>query len=195
MNYITTEQYVLLLDIVDFFTPSNIQTYLIEFCQKKIPCCGRTIYWYFTRVLSNPKYQHMSYYTHKNQIIHASEWYNNAMLYERRCNNDVFGRSVLVQVRHNNSWVPVMVCQIMFCFMIHQMHLLEHIGQFLPEIKQLMKEEEEHPKSTLVIPAIPQSPQSTTFCMDDSDRCMDMDTTDNMDIFTLPEEVITFHMC
>ena len=144
VNYITPEQHALLLEVVDFLTPANVQKYFVDFYMKKIPCCGRTLYVYLTKILNDPALAHLAHYRHKGKTIHVLEFYKQAMSSERRRNNDVFGRSVLVQVRLSKSeWVPVKVCQIMLCYMIDRMHLFEHIKPFLGTIAKVMEHTEQ----------------------------------------------------
>jgi hypothetical protein len=143
VNCITPEQHALLLDVVDFLTPEHVQTYFVDFIQNKTPCCCRTLYIYLTKVLNDPKMVHLAHYRHNGQIVHVLDFYKQAMASERRRNNDVFGRSVLIQVRLGpDSWVPIKMGQIMLCFMVHQLHLFDHIGEFLEEIKHVMQKTE-----------------------------------------------------
>jgi hypothetical protein len=142
VNYVPPEKYTLLLDVADFLTPENIQTYFVDFYQNKKPCCARTLSVYFTKILPRPDMSHLAHYLHNGKMIHVMEWYNKAMASERRSNNDVFGRSVVIQARVSHTqWVPVTVCQIMFCRMIHKMHLFDHIHEFLDEIRTVMRQE------------------------------------------------------
>ena len=145
VNYVTPEQHALLLEVVEFLTPANVQRYFVDFYKHKKPCCGRTLYVYLTKVLNDPSMAHLTHYRHNGRDIHVLEISRQAMASERRRNNDVFGRSVLIQVRLSRTeWVPVKLCQIMLCYMIHEMHLFDHIEPFLHKIQQVMEEDERH---------------------------------------------------
>lgn len=144
VNYVTPEQHALLLEVVEFLTPKNVKRYFVDFYQHKKPCCGRTLYIYLTKVLNDPAMAHLTHYRHNGRNIHVLEISRQAMASERRRNNDVFGRSVLIQVRLSRTeWVPVKLCQIMLCYMIHEMHLFDHIEPFLDKIQRVMEEDEE----------------------------------------------------
>ena len=147
VNYITTEQHTLLLDVVDFLTPENVQKYFVDFYQHKKPCCGRTLYIYLTKVLTDPKMAHLAHYTHNGKIVHVLEFSRQALASERRRNNDVFGRSVVIQVRLNDhEWVAVKMCQIMLCYMVDRIALFDHIGEFLDEIGNVIDQDEAQKK-------------------------------------------------
>lgn len=165
VNYITAEQHALLLDVVHFLTPANVQKYLVNFYQNKDPCCGRTLYIYLTTVLNDPKLAHLAHYRHQGRMVHVLEVYKAAMSSERRRNNDVFGRSVMVQVRLGDRWVAVKLCQIMLCFMVDRLHLFDHIGDFMDDIRE----------------AIQQSEQKTTKPLRSSLRKVETKTTDQLD--------------
>ena len=171
VNCITPEQHALLLDVVDFLTPKNVQTYFVDFIQNKTPCCCRTLYIYLTTVLNDPKMVHLAHYRHNGQVVHVLDFYKQAMASERRRNNDVFGRSVLIQARLGpNSWVPIKMCQIMLCFMVHQMHLFNHIEEFLEEIKKVMEKSEMDKKHvTKLAKKSMTTTQSLDFHMKDQD--------------------------
>lgn len=147
VNYINPEQYALLLDVVDFLTPENVKRYFVDFYIHKKPCCGRTLSTYLTKVLNDPKKAHLAHYQHKGKTVHVLEFSRQALASERRRNNDVFGRSVVIQVRLNDhEWVPVKMCQIMLCFMVDKISLFDYIEEFLDEIGQVIDEDEAHKK-------------------------------------------------
>lgn len=139
-NYIDDYQYMLLLEIVDFLTPENIQKYFVDFYIKRQPCCKRTVYFYLTRIISDPKYTHLSHYTYNNTIIRVNEWYQRCLKSDGRKNNDVFGRGNQFQVKlDSKTWIPITLVQSTFAYFIHQIRLLEHIHTHLDEIIMIMK--------------------------------------------------------
>ena len=143
VNYVSPEQHALLLEVIEFLTFENVKKYFIDFYINKIPCCGRTLYVYLTKVVTNPNLSHMTHFKHKGKNIHVLEFYRQAMNSERRRNNDIFGRSVMIQIRCSQSeWIPIKLCQIMLCYMIDQMHLFDYIDQFLPQINNIMINDE-----------------------------------------------------
>ncbi len=147
VNYVNPEQHALLLDVVDFLTPENVQKYFVDFYQNKKPCCGRALYIYLTKILNDPKMAHLAHYRHKGQMIHVLEFSRRALASERRRNNDVFGRSVVIQVRLNDTeWVAVKMCQVMLCFMIDRISLFDHITEFLDEISDVIEQDEDTKK-------------------------------------------------
>ena len=110
---------------------------------KKVPCCGRTLYIYLTKVITDANHAHLTHYTlPSGKQIHVKDVYKAAMSSERRRNNDIFGRSSCIQVKYHDEWVPVKVCQILLCYMIHSIRLFDYINTFLPYIKQIMKKDE-----------------------------------------------------
>lgn len=151
INYVSPDQYALLLDMADFFTPSNIQRYLVDYCDKMIPCSKRTIYRYLTRIVPDPAYTHIAHYTHNGELIHVRDWYERCLEVERRRNNDIFGRGNNIQVMiQPGKWVTTTVCQCLSSNLLFKMHLFDHIHEFLPEIRRIIKEEsqedqEDHP--------------------------------------------------
>lgn len=201
VNYVAPEQYALLLDVADFFTQENIEKYLVDFYVNKKPCCGRTIYIFFTRVLPNPAYAHLAHYEHDGKVVHVLELYHAAMASERRRNNDVFGRNVMIQVRvKGNEWVSVSVCQIMFCVMIHKMHLFDHIDKFMPEIQALMAEEEASRKETIYSKASLRQTKTTNtntmdfYMADQDDWKIRMDVESDVSSAEV-RQGIDFYMC
>lgn len=147
LNYVSPSQYALLLDMVDFFTDANIKKYIIDFYMHMIPCSKRTIYFYLTRIVPNPKYHALANYIHNGKLVRVEEYYNRMMADERRRNNDVFGRGNPFQLRYRKTrWVPTTVCQDLFARMIDEIALLDHVVEFLPQINQIMKEDEQERK-------------------------------------------------
>jgi hypothetical protein len=202
VNYIVPEQYALLLDIAPFLTQENIQKYFVDFYQHKKPCCCRTLYIYFTRVVTKPSMAHLAHYRHNGKMVHTLEMYNQAMASEKRRFNDVFGRNVLIQVRvKHNTWVPIAACQMMFCYMLHKMHLFDHIHEFLAEIKDLMEEEEEQTKKSPVLPMVSLQKQHTVttdsidfHMVDQDDWKVRMDVESDASKKG-PQRGIDFYMC
>lgn len=144
VNYVNPEQHALLLDVVEFLTPDNAQKYFVDFYQHKKPCCGRALYIYLTKILNDPRMAHLAHYRHNGRMIHVLEFSRRALASERRRNNDVFGRSVVIQVRLNGTeWVAVKMCQIMLCFMIDRISLFDHIEGFLDEISDVIERDED----------------------------------------------------
>ncbi len=147
-HYLSITRYAFLDSIKDFLTPPNIQKYLIDFCQHKKPCCGRTIYHYLTRIITKPEYLQYARHIINGQTIDILEIYKNALGSDRRRNNDVFGRTECIYVKGPDGWFLINSCKIIFCYMIHKMQLFQHIQNYLPEIEKLIKIEDQKKQLT-----------------------------------------------
>ena len=139
--HIPYEAYLLLVDSVDLLVnPAWVKKYLVDFLQHKQPCCCRTVNFFLTQMVGNKLYDHLTNFVFENKTIRVLEIYEATLAAEHRRYNDAFGRSMPVQVKLGDQWVPTTVCQIMFCSMLDRMHFFDLYHSIKHIVLQVMRQ-------------------------------------------------------
>lgn len=141
-NYVSRDEYILLLDIVPFLTDENIAKYIIGVCVNKTPFSRRDVNHYMTRVITDPKYYHLSRYYYNDMEIDVMAYYKEALIVYRRDNYDVFNRGNTIHIKYKNQWIPTTVRQLAFFSWMNDIGLYEYISKHIGTIKKHIKEEE-----------------------------------------------------